>query len=94
MTKLLLLCFAIFVAANAEFTWRHHNNEELPLILEEVHQKCPNITRVYALTEPSVQNVPLYVIEFSDKPGIHQPCKYYFIKRVINLARITSNILR
>ncbi|XP_061710240.1 carboxypeptidase E-like [Cydia pomonella] len=75
MAKLIVLCVAVFLTANAEFTWRHHNNEELPLILEEVHQKCPNISRVYALTEPSVQNVPLYVIEFSDKPGIHQPYK-------------------
>nr|USU81843.1 M14 metal carboxypeptidase 12 [Antheraea pernyi] len=48
---------------------------ELPLVLEEVHEKCPNITRVYALTEPSVRNVPLYVIEFSTTPGFHQPYK-------------------
>ncbi|KAG7299519.1 hypothetical protein JYU34_016482 [Plutella xylostella] len=71
----LLLVLAFTAVATAEFVWKHHNNEELPLVLEEVHRKCPNISRVYALTEPSVQNVPLYVIEFSDNPGIHQPYK-------------------
>lgn len=75
MAKYLFLCLA-FTAISAEFTWRHHNNEELPLILEEVHRKCPKITRVYTLTEPSVRGVPLYVIEFSETPGHHQPCKY------------------
>lgn len=70
-----LLC-SVFIVTSGEFVWKHHNNEELPLILEDVNSKCPNITRVYELSEPSVQNVPLYVIEFSDRPGIHQPCKY------------------
>ncbi|XP_049866159.1 carboxypeptidase E-like [Pectinophora gossypiella] len=72
-----IVCFAfvLTVSVTAEFVWKHHNNEELPLVLEEVHEKCPNITRVYALTEPSVCGVPLYVIEFSDSPGFHQPYK-------------------
>lgn len=78
MTLNVFLCCALFLSAvSAEFVWKHHNNEELPLILEEIHQKCPNITRVYSLTEPSVCNVPLYVIEFSDGPGYHQPCKFF-----------------
>ncbi|KAL0892130.1 hypothetical protein ABMA27_015331 [Loxostege sticticalis] len=69
------LCLVFCLTVSAEFVWKHHNNEELPLVLEEVHQKCPNISRIYALTEPSVCNVPLYVIEFSDTPGFHQPYK-------------------
>ncbi|KAL4706500.1 hypothetical protein ACJJTC_015698 [Scirpophaga incertulas] len=68
----LTLCL---IVVSSEFIWKHHNNEELPLVLEEVHEKCPNITRVYALTEPSVRNIPLYVIEFSTTPGFHQPYK-------------------
>ncbi|CAH0728768.1 unnamed protein product, partial [Brenthis ino] len=71
----LFFFFAFVVVATADFVWKHHNNEELPLVLEEVHEKCPNITKVYTLTEPSVKNVPLYVIEFSDSPGFHQPYK-------------------
>lgn len=69
------ICLVFCLSASAEFVWKHHNNEELPQVLEEVHEKCPNITRVYALSEPSVLNVPLYVIEFSDTPGFHQQCK-------------------
>lgn len=74
---------AFFLTASAKFVWKHHNNEELPLVLEEVHQKCPNVTRVYALSEPSVRNVPLYVIEFTDTPGFHQPCKKYLFNYFI-----------
>lgn len=70
-----ILYCALFFTVSAEFIWKHHNNEELPLVLEDVHEKCPNFTRVYALTEPSVRSVPLYVIEFSTTPGFHQPCK-------------------
>ena len=38
----------------------------------QVHNKCPDVTRLYTLSEPSVQGVPLYVLEFSDKPGHHE----------------------
>lgn len=80
MATYLPFYLAFLVVASAEFVWKHHNNEELPLVLEEVHQRCPNITRVYALSESSVRNVPLYVIEFSDSPGFHQPCEYNFLE--------------
>ncbi|XP_060801055.1 carboxypeptidase E-like [Amyelois transitella] len=71
----LFFCLSLIIYASSEFVWKHHNNEELIQVLEEVHEKCPNITRVYSLSEPSVRNVPLYVIEFSDKPGFHQAYK-------------------
>ena len=38
----------------------------------QVHNKCPDISRLYTLSEPSVRGVPLYVLEFSDKPGHHE----------------------
>ncbi|XP_072940410.1 carboxypeptidase E-like [Epargyreus clarus] len=69
------LYIAFLLTASAEFVWKHHNNEELPLVLREVNERCPNITRFYTLSEPSVRNVPLYVIELSDSPGNHQPYK-------------------
>lgn len=75
MVSYLVLCLALTITASSAFEWKHHNNEELPLVLEEVHQKCPSITRVYTLSEPSVRGVPLYVIEFAETPGFHQPCK-------------------
>jgi len=65
----LLLCISL-VAANLEF--KHHNNTELAAILQQVHNQCPDISRLYTLSEPSVQGVPLYVLEFSDNPGHHE----------------------
>merc|ERR1711893_512026 len=65
----ILLCIG-FVAANIEF--KHHNNTELAAILQQVHNQCPDISRLYTLSEPSVRGVPLYVLEFSDKPGHHE----------------------
>ena len=38
----------------------------------QVHNQCPDISRLYTLSEPSVRGVPLYVLEFSDKPGHHE----------------------
>merc|ERR1719410_3271142 len=67
----LLLCItSIFVHANIQF--KHHNNTELAAILQQVHNKCPDISRLYTLSEPSVEGVPLYVLEFSDNPGHHE----------------------
>merc|ERR1712226_301131 len=60
----LLLCLSL--------TAIHCNNTELAAILQKVHNKCPDVTRLYTLSEPSVQGVPLYVLEFSDKPGHHE----------------------
>ena len=39
--------------------------------------RCPDITRLYTLSEPSVNGIPLYVLEFTDNPGKHELCKYY-----------------
>ena len=41
------------------------------------HFRCPDITRLYTLSEPSVNGIPLYVLEFTDNPGKHELCKYY-----------------
>ena len=56
----------------AAVQFKHHNNEELATILEDVHSRCPNITKVYALSENSVAGNPLLLIEFSDEPGYHE----------------------
>merc|ERR1711936_1253354 len=67
----LLLCLSLAaIHANIEFS--HHNNTQLAAILQQVHNKCPDVTRLYTLSEPSVMGVPLYVLEFSDKPGHHE----------------------
>ena len=74
MTHLLLLLLVVSVslctANNAEF--KQHNNTELAAVLEQIHNRCPDITRLYTLSEPSVNGIPLYVPEFTDNPGHHK----------------------
>ncbi|XP_050297220.1 carboxypeptidase E-like [Anthonomus grandis grandis] len=77
--------FLIFLVYSAEcFEFKHHDNQELFFVLREVNTKCKNITRVYALNEPSVLGIPLYVIEFSSTPGRHEVLKPEF-KYIANM---------
>lgn len=62
-----------------QFQFKHHDNDELLRVLQDVNYRCPNITRIYTLSETSVLGVPLYVIEFSPKPGHHEARKFFFI---------------
>lgn len=72
MLAVLLAVVFSAVEGTEEFQFKHHDNEELATILENVHLRCPNITRVYTLSENSVAGNPLLLIEFSDKPGRHE----------------------
>merc|ERR1740128_1414028 len=66
----LLLLLAALAAGDVDF--KHHNNTMLAATLQKIHNKCPDISRLYTLSEESVRGVPLYVLEFSDSPGKHQ----------------------
>lgn len=70
-----ILCVFLTTCTLAEFQFKHHTNQELVDVLNDVHQRCPNITRVYTLSETSVRGLPLYLIEFSTNPGFHRKCK-------------------
>ena len=59
----------------SSFEFKHHDNKELNEVLQSVHQRCPNITRLYELSERSSNGWPLTVIEFSTHPGHHDLCK-------------------
>merc|ERR1712223_1490531 len=68
-----LVLFSVLVnasAGNVEF--KHHNNTEMAEVLQQIHNRCPDITRLYTLSETSVNGVPLYVLEFTDRPGKHE----------------------
>jgi len=70
LTSFLTICFVLMVHAKVEF--KHHNNTEMAAVLQQVHNRCPDISRLYTLSESSVLGVPLYVLEFSDHPGRHE----------------------
>ncbi|KAF5911297.1 hypothetical protein HPG69_019665 [Diceros bicornis minor] len=64
----LLLLFKLV----APVTFRHHHYDDLVRTLYKVHNECPYITQVYSIGR-SVKGRHLYVLEFSDYPGIHEP---------------------
>lgn len=63
------------MSTSSSFEFKHHNNKELNEVLQSIHQRCPNITRLYELSERSSNGWPLTVIEFSTHPGHHGLCK-------------------
>merc|ERR1712223_841918 len=68
-----LWAFGAFLACvSAEVEFKHHNNTEMAAVLQQVHNRCPDITRLYTLSEPSVNGIPLYVLEITDNPGKHE----------------------
>jgi len=71
---LLVAAHAALVLAGPlpDFQFKHHDNHELATLLQQVHARCPAITRVYNLSETSVRGVPLTLIEFSTHPGLHK----------------------
>lgn len=54
-----------------DFNYVHHDYDSTIRLLQEVNSKCPEITRLYNLSEPSVQNRSLIVIEITEHPGTH-----------------------
>lgn len=69
---------ALSISAKVEqgiYEYEHHNNLELNVFLQKVSAKCPSISRLYQLSEKSVNGWPLTVIELSANPGDHQLCK-------------------
>lgn len=52
--------------------FKHHNYQELESQLQLLASNYPNITRLYYIGL-SVEGRKLYVMEISDKPGIHEP---------------------
>ena len=82
-----LLCTVLYGTVAKENTFdaaKHHTNNELQEELSLVNARCPNITRIYSLSETSVKGLPLAAIEFSDLPGRHETLEPEF-KYVANM---------
>lgn len=62
----------------SEFEFKHHDNRELESELQKVAAACPDIASVYELDHRSVLGQPLWVIEITDNPGIHEQREYFF----------------
>uniref|UniRef100_A0A8C8SCC2 Carboxypeptidase D n=1 Tax=Pelusios castaneus TaxID=367368 RepID=A0A8C8SCC2_9SAUR len=52
--------------------FRHHHFPDMEIFLRRYASEYPNITRLYSVGK-SVEQRELYVMEISDKPGIHEP---------------------
>lgn len=62
------------------FEWnKHHDNKEMLEIMQDVHNRCKDNTRLYSLPQVKHTDVPdetpmgekLWVLEFADEPGEH-----------------------
>lgn len=67
-----VVLFCIVTISGFEFI--HHDTNAAAKVLSDIHQRCPDITRVYSVGD-SVESRPLSVIEFSTHPGKHEVCK-------------------
>lgn len=52
--------------------FKHHDEFELQHFLEKYHKMYPNLTRLYSIGTSALGR-PLWVLEISDHPGIHEP---------------------
>ncbi|KAM7305267.1 carboxypeptidase E [Ixodes scapularis] len=56
----------------SKFEFKHHDNRELELELRKIVMACPDVANMYELRERSVLGQPLWVIEITDNPGVHE----------------------
>lgn len=70
----LLLGLEALLTGASDF--QHHGYEEMVRALFAVQSECPYTSRIYSIGR-SVEGRHLYVLEFSDNPGIHEACESF-----------------
>lgn len=71
-TSVLFLCIVILGVSRA-FEFVHHDQQQLEEVLDDAHQRCPDITKLFTLDPKSVKGVPLKGIIFGKQPEAHVP---------------------
>jgi hypothetical protein len=87
----ILLFLAHSALSAVEF--KHHNNTEMAAVMQQIHNACPDITRLYTLSETSVNGIPLYVLEITDNPGRHEPSKNWLLLPLLPLLLLLMLLL-
>ncbi|XP_055503029.1 carboxypeptidase N catalytic chain [Leucoraja erinacea] len=72
-----LLLAAAAAPATAELDYRHHRYDGLVRALIGVQRDCPFISRLYSIGRSQLGR-HLYVLELSDRPGVHEPLEPEF----------------
>lgn len=68
----MLLLLMVTVVQSSHF--KHHNYNEMQQYLNDIHNTCPNITRIYNIGK-SIEGRQLTVMEITERPGIYIPLK-------------------
>jgi len=73
--QVLTFVIALFVMSCSGIELKHHNYEQMVSYMKAIHEKCPDITRIYTLSQKTVNGRELVVMEMSKDPGQYKPLK-------------------
>jgi len=58
-----ILLMIVVGLAMAEVEFKHHNNTEMAEVLQKIHNTCPDITRLYTLSETRLEILRLCILK-------------------------------
>ena len=59
---------ALLTSMSNGIDFKHHNYGEMQAYLQQIHKRCPNITRMYSIGH-TIQGRELTVMEITENPG-------------------------